>query len=78
MDQSDRELDPVSRRDLLDQVYQLEAEDFAPALPLYAWPNITVWRSDTIAGPVGEWNDTLYGGFFNLEQWYCARRGTCV
>jgi peptide/nickel transport system substrate-binding protein len=78
MDQSDRELDPTKRRDLLNQIYQIEAEDFAPALPLYAWPNITVWRSDTIAGPVGEWNGTLYGGFFNLEQWYCARRGTCV
>jgi peptide/nickel transport system substrate-binding protein len=77
MKESDLELDPNSRRQLLDQVYLAEARDFAPGLPLYVKPNVTMWRADKIAGPVGLWNGTLYGGFFNIDEWYCARQGAC-
>jgi peptide/nickel transport system substrate-binding protein len=76
--QSDRELDPDRRRDLLNQVYQAEADDFAPGLPLYAVPLITLWRADRLAGPVGRWNDTFYRGFFNMDQWSCAQPGICL
>jgi ABC-type transport system substrate-binding protein len=77
MHASDTELDPERRRALLDQVYQLEAQSFAAGLPLYVVPNVTAWRADRIAGPVGEWNGTLYGGFFNIDEWYCVRPGAC-
>ena len=77
MRESDSELDPTRRRELLDQVYQAEGQDFAPGLPLYVLPNLTMWRSDKIAGPIGEWNGTPYGGFFNIDEWYCVREGAC-
>ena len=60
-----------------DRVYQAEGQDFAPGLPLYVLPNLTMWRSDRIAGPIGEWNGTSYGGFFNIDEWYCFRQGAC-
>jgi peptide/nickel transport system substrate-binding protein len=74
---SDRELDPVRRRALLDQVYAAEAADFAPALPLYVVPNVTAWRTDRLAGPIARWNSTTYGGFFNLAEWSCLRGSVC-
>jgi peptide/nickel transport system substrate-binding protein len=77
MRQSDRELDPETRRALLDWIYQIEVQEFAPGLPLYVTPHVTAWRTDTVAGPVGEWNGTFYGGYFNIDAWYCARAGTC-
>jgi len=77
MKQSDSELDPAKRRDLLDQVYALEAQDYAPGIPLYVLPNLTAWRKDKVAGPVGKWNPTVYGGFFNMDEWYCPTAGGC-
>jgi len=69
MEQSDRELDPAKRLDLLNQVYAMEAED-AVALPLYVLPVVSAWRTDAIAGPIGVWNSSPYGLFFNINEWY--------
>ena len=77
MKQSDSELDPTKRRAILDQMYAIEAQDFAPGVPLYVLPNVTAWRADKIAGPVGIWNPTPYSGFFNAQDWYCTRAGAC-
>jgi peptide/nickel transport system substrate-binding protein len=77
MKMSDSELDPSTRRELLDQLYQTEVHDFAPALPLYVLPNVIAWRADRIGGPVGEGTDQFGGGFFNIDEWYCIRPGAC-
>ena len=77
MKQSDSELDPVKRRSLLDQMYALQAKDFAPGIPLYVLPNVTAWRTDKLAGPVGTWTQSAYSGFYNVDQWFCARAGAC-
>src|SRR5439155_6927492 len=52
MTASDRELDTQRRLQDFNQLYALEAKDFV-ALPLYVLPNVGVWRTDKIAGPVG-------------------------
>jgi len=77
MKQSDTQLDPVKRRALLDQMYALQAKDFAPGIPLYVLPNVTAWRTDKLAGPVGTWTQSAYSGFYNVDQWFCARAGAC-
>jgi ABC-type transport system substrate-binding protein len=70
--QSDQALDQNERRDLLDQVYDLGAQDIV-SLPLYVLPNVSAWRTDKIAGPIGDWNPTIYGLFWNMNEWYLAR-----
>ncbi len=77
MKESDKELDVTKRQALLQQVYALQVQDFAPSLPLYTLPQVTAWRSDKIAGPIGQWNNTFYSGFWNIDQWYCAKAGAC-
>jgi glutathione transport system substrate-binding protein len=67
--QADRELDPSRRLALMQEVYQLEAEDFV-SLPLFAVPTVAAWRPDQIAGPIGLWNSSPYGLFFNMEEWW--------
>ena len=71
MKESDRELDPQRHLQLLDRVYELEAED-AIGLPLFVRPGLGAWRSDKIAGPIGTWIGTPYGLFFNIGDWYPA------
>jgi peptide/nickel transport system substrate-binding protein len=77
MKQSDSELDPTKRRALLDMMYDIEAQDFSPGVPLYVLPNVTAWRGDKLAGPIGIWNPTPYSGFYNIQDWYCVRAGAC-
>jgi peptide/nickel transport system substrate-binding protein len=69
MQQMDMEVDLAARHALSDQVY---AKIFAalPALPLYPFINITAWRTDKIAGPVGTWNQASYGTYYNMDEWY--------
>jgi peptide/nickel transport system substrate-binding protein len=68
---SDRELDPELRLSILNQLYALEAKDFV-SLPLYVVPVISAWRNDQIAGPIGLYNSSPYGLFFNMNEWYAA------
>jgi peptide/nickel transport system substrate-binding protein len=67
----DRELDPAKRHQLVDQVYTEIHKDLT-ALPLYPFINITAWRTDKIAGPVGEWNQSPFGTYWNMDFWYKA------
>jgi peptide/nickel transport system substrate-binding protein len=69
MKASDAELDPVKRLDDMNQIYALEAKDFI-SLPLYVIPAVSAWRTDKIAGPVGVYNSSFYGLFFNMNEWY--------
>jgi ABC-type transport system substrate-binding protein len=67
--QSDQELDPARRLELMNEIYAIEARDFI-GIPLYAVPANTGWRTDQIAGPIGVWNSSPYGTFFNMNEWY--------
>jgi hypothetical protein len=33
---------------------------------------MSVWRPDRIAGPIGLYNSSPYGLFFNMEDWWLA------
>jgi peptide/nickel transport system substrate-binding protein len=68
MHRSDRELDQNQRLALMDQIYAIQAQDFL-SLPLYVLPDLAAWRTDRLAGPVGTYNGTLYGLFFNMNEW---------
>ncbi len=69
MTQSDQQLDPAKRAQLIQQVATLMAQDL-PMLPVDVLPNVSAWRTDKIAGPVGTWNSSAYGLFFNMNQWF--------
>lgn len=69
MKKSDLQLDTTKRAALITQIGELEAQDL-PALPLFNLPNVSAWRTDKVAGPVGKWNPSPYGLFFNMEEWY--------
>jgi peptide/nickel transport system substrate-binding protein len=69
MHQSDQELDPAKRLDLLNQVYAAEATDFL-SLPLYVLPNVGAWRTDKVAGPLSDYIPSNLGMFFNMNEWY--------
>lgn len=68
MKESDRQLDPARRAALLDQVYQLQADDTI-GLPLFVLPTIVAWREDRVAGPIDAYLSSPYGPFFNISQW---------
>lgn len=65
-------LDTNDRATLVDQHSAIEAQDL-PALPLFNLPNVSAWRTDKVAGPVGLWNQGTYGLFYNMEEWYAAK-----
>jgi peptide/nickel transport system substrate-binding protein len=69
MAQSDQELSVAKRAQLIQQVGALMAQDL-PLLPIDVLPNVSAWRTDRVAGPVGAWNSSAYGLFFNMNQWY--------
>jgi peptide/nickel transport system substrate-binding protein len=69
MRQSDATIEHNARRDLLQQVGKMERQDL-PWIPMFQKPLILAWRSDKIAGPIGEWTSTSYSGFFNINKWY--------
>jgi peptide/nickel transport system substrate-binding protein len=73
MHEADRELDPDRRLQLMDQVYALEAQNFV-SLPLYVPPVVAAWRTDKIGGPIGDFNGSPYGLFFNVNEWYKVGR----
>jgi len=71
MHQSDTELDQAARLDLMNQIYAFEAQDFL-SLPLYDLPNLSIWRTDQIAGPIGVYTRSNLGLWFNMNEWYVA------
>ncbi|MEX0753957.1 MAG: peptide ABC transporter substrate-binding protein [Actinomycetota bacterium] len=72
--QADSEADPAKRLELTQQVGDIVAEQ-AVGVPMYILPQLTAWRTDIIAGPIGEWNATIYGSFFNMNEWYLVEGG---
>jgi peptide/nickel transport system substrate-binding protein len=72
MHQADGELDLDARIGLMNQVYVMGAADFV-MLPLYVLPVISAWRSDRIAGPVGDYTSSLLGMYANANYWYLVQ-----
>jgi peptide/nickel transport system substrate-binding protein len=71
MKASDAELDPAKRLDEMNQIYVIEAQDFV-SIPLYVVPAVSIWRTDQIDGPIGLYNSSPYGLFFNMNDWFVA------
>jgi peptide/nickel transport system substrate-binding protein len=74
MHQSDVELDPQKRLDLMTRIYEIEARD-AIALPLYVRPAIIAYRTDQVAGPIGDYLSSPMGSFWNMDQWFKPGNG---
>jgi len=72
MRESDQEIDLAKRLQLLARVHELQAENLI-GLPLFTAPAVSVWRADQIAGPIGVWNGSPYGLFFNMNEWHLPR-----
>lgn len=71
MHQADAAIDPAERLSISNQIGQLERQDII-SLPMYILPSVSAWRADQIAGPVGDYNESIYGLFFNMDHWYLA------
>jgi ABC-type transport system substrate-binding protein len=69
MHQSDQQIDPQRRLQMLDQIYKLEVQDFI-SLPLYVLPSVGAWRMDKIGGPIAAYIPSNLGMFWNMNQWY--------
>jgi peptide/nickel transport system substrate-binding protein len=68
MHQADRTPDPEERLELTHQIGDAIRAD-AVWLPFYQLPLITAWRTDLVAGPVGEYTESPLSGFWNLYDW---------
>lgn len=67
--EADRELDPEQRRMIMEELYDLEAADVI-GLPLFVVPALSLWRDDKLGGPIGTYSSTVYGMFFNMNEWF--------
>jgi peptide/nickel transport system substrate-binding protein len=67
--ESDAEIDPAKRADLIHQFNDIYAQDFV-SIPLYILPNVGVWRTDQVAGPIGDYTGHFYSLFYNAFDWY--------
>jgi peptide/nickel transport system substrate-binding protein len=68
MKQSDATIDHNQRRDLIQRINKLERQDL-PWIPMFQKPLILAWRDDRLAGPIGDYTQTSYSGFFNMYDW---------
>jgi peptide/nickel transport system substrate-binding protein len=66
---SDKELDPVKRLEMIHKIGDYVASDFV-GIPMYILPDVSAWRSDKIAGPIGAFNSHAYGLWENMNLWY--------
>src|SRR5205085_5419809 len=55
MHESDAELNPTKRTQEIHQIGALVAQDFV-GIPMYILPDVSAWRTDKIAGPIGVYN----------------------
>jgi ABC-type transport system substrate-binding protein len=69
MYQSDAELDPTKRNAEIAKIGQYVAQDFV-GIPMYILPDVSAWRTDKIAGPIGVYNSSGYGLYYNMNKWY--------
>jgi len=63
------ELDEDARLDLVRQGHQALADEL-PGLPVDPFPDIFVYNSDKLNGPLG--HNVVYGPFWNMNEWWCT------
>lgn len=68
MVKSDLELDPAVRATEIHQIGQYIRDDYV-TLPLYAFPAMAVWRTDKVAGPIGDYINSPESNLWNLYDW---------
>jgi len=69
--EADKQLDPNTRLPLLEQIFQYQVAHFI-FLPLYVLPQMTVWNTSKIGGPVGLDTPTPEGPLYNMNEWTSA------
>ena len=69
--ESNRTSDVDARVDLIQQVGDVIRDDVV-WIPLYPLPNLVAWRTDIVAGPVGDFVSSPLGGFANMYDWSVA------
>ena len=69
MREADQEVDPARRHQLITHVFTQLDRDLV-VLPLFTQAVITAWRRDKLGGPIGKWNSSPYGVFWNMDYWY--------
>ena len=67
MNEADQTLDEGARADLVHQIAGFLAED-SVMLPLFQFPNIAAWRTDTLSGPIAQ-DAGNYQAFQNIYAW---------
>ncbi len=75
MHESDAELNVQKRLDETHQIGALLADNFS-GIPMYILPDVSAWRTDKIAGPIGVYNEHGYGLFYNMNKWYTVGSGS--
>ena len=65
----DSELDEDARKDLVDAGHAALAEE-VPGLPIDPFPDIHVYNSDVLNGPIG--HNVVYGPWWNVNEWWCT------
>jgi peptide/nickel transport system substrate-binding protein len=69
----DTTLDEDARKDLVDKGQQALADEL-PGLPIDPFPDIFVYNTAKLNGPLG--NNVIYGPFWNMNTWWCTD-GAC-
>ena len=65
----DTTLDEDARADLVDAGQQALADEL-PGLPVDPFPDIFVYNTAKLNGPLG--NNVVYGPFWNMNEWWCT------
>jgi peptide/nickel transport system substrate-binding protein len=71
--QVDKELDEGKRKDLVEQGQKALADEL-PGLPVDPFPDVLIYNSAKLNGPIG--HNFAFGPFVNMNEWYCTA-GTC-
>lgn len=66
---ADSELDEEARLALVEAGHQALADE-VPGLPIDPFPDIFVYNSEVLNGPLG--HNVVYGPFWNMNEWWCT------
>ena len=69
----DTELDEGKRKDLVEQGQKALADEL-PGLPVDPFPDVLIYNSAKLNGPIG--HNFAFGPFVNMNEWWCTG-GTC-
>lgn len=69
----DAELDEGKRKELVQRGQDAIAEE-VPAIPVDPFPDVVIWNTKTIKGPVG--HNFVFGPWWNSNEWWCEG-GVC-